>query len=190
MAAVLAPEVVITLLGPRWADVIVPFQILASGMFFRASYKMSDSLARATGAVYRRAWRQAIYALAVVGGSWIGQNWGINGLSFGVLIALVVNFTLMSQLSLDLVGLSAWRFIEAHGRAVLIGLVTLVMCWSVATWLRGLEFPPAIILLVGIVVPTVVIGGSLMWRRNLIGPEGKWVAATLHQFLTHKMSRP
>jgi uncharacterized membrane protein len=107
-----------------------------------------------------------------------------------VLIALVVNFTLMSQLSLDLVGLSAWRFIEAHGRAVLIGLVTLVMCWSVATWLRGLEFPPAIILLVGIVVPTVVIGGSLMWRRNLIGPEGKWVAATLHQFLTHKMSRP
>jgi PST family polysaccharide transporter len=189
MAVVLAPEVVMTVLGPRWVDVIGPFQILASGMFFRASYKMSDSLARATGAVYRRAWRQAIYALAVVGGSWVGQNWGINGLSFGVLTALVINFTLMSQLSLDLGGLSARRFIEAHGRPLLIGLVTLALCWSVATWLRGLVFPPAIVLLVGMMVPTVVVVGLLMWRRNLIGPEGRWLAATLQQFLTRRMSR-
>lgn len=189
MAAVLAPEVVLTVLGERWVDVIVPFQILASGMFFRASYKMSDSLARATGAVYRRAWRQAIYALAVVGGAWVGQNWGINGLSVGVLGALVINFTLMSQLSLDLSGLSAWRFIEAHVRAVLIGLATLALCWSVTAGVRGIGLPPPVVLMVGATVPTVIIGGSLLLWPGLIGPDGRWLASTLQQFLTRKMSR-
>src|SRR6202049_4068366 len=54
---VLAPELIAVLLGPDWDQVVLPFQILAVGMIFRASYKISDVLVRATGAVYRRAWR-------------------------------------------------------------------------------------------------------------------------------------
>ncbi|HEV8176828.1 MAG TPA: lipopolysaccharide biosynthesis protein, partial [Gemmatimonadales bacterium] len=75
----LAPEVVDVLLGPRWTAVVAPLQILTIGMLFRTSYKMSDSICRATGAVYRRAWRQVVYAVLVLGGSWIGSHWGVTG---------------------------------------------------------------------------------------------------------------
>ena len=65
-------------------EVVVPFRILALGMLFRTSYKMSDSLARATGSVYRRAWRQGIYAALVFGGAWVGQFWGVAGVAYGI----------------------------------------------------------------------------------------------------------
>ena len=65
----LAPEVVHILLGPKWTPVVAPFQVLAAGMMFRSNSKIADALARATGAVYRRAWRQILYATLVVGGA-------------------------------------------------------------------------------------------------------------------------
>src|SRR3989442_682732 len=68
LALVLAPEIVRVLLGPRWADVTAPFRVLVLGTLFRTSYKISDSLTRALGAVYRRAWRQWSYAALVFGG--------------------------------------------------------------------------------------------------------------------------
>src|SRR6185437_7222982 len=52
----LAPEVIRVALGPHWTAAVAPFQILGIGMLFRTSYKMSDSIARSTGVVYRRAW--------------------------------------------------------------------------------------------------------------------------------------
>jgi len=65
---VLAPEIVAILLGPNWHDVILPFQILAVGLLFRAN-KVNLVVAQATGAVYKRAWREGIYGLFVVIGS-------------------------------------------------------------------------------------------------------------------------
>jgi PST family polysaccharide transporter len=58
VAAIVAPELVSVAFGPRWAGLVAPFQVLALGMMFRVCYRMSDSLSRATGKVYRRAWRQ------------------------------------------------------------------------------------------------------------------------------------
>ena len=47
---ILAPELILVLLGRDWEAVILPFRILVLGMLFRASYKISDSLIRAMGA--------------------------------------------------------------------------------------------------------------------------------------------
>ena len=51
--AVLAPELVAVAFGSRWEALVAPFQVLALGVTFRTSYRMSDSLSRATGKVYR-----------------------------------------------------------------------------------------------------------------------------------------
>ncbi len=74
--------------------VVVPFQILALGMFFRTSYKLSDTIARATGAVYDRAWRQAVFAIAIAVGSLIGQLWGLPGVVLGVIAGVATNYFL------------------------------------------------------------------------------------------------
>src|SRR5262249_37148083 len=103
---VMAPELIHVLLGPKWGGVVTPFRIFAVGMILRTSYKMSDSMARATGSVYRRAWRQAIYAALVAAGAALGLRWGVSGVAFGVLAAIAVNFFLMAQLSVSVAGVS------------------------------------------------------------------------------------
>ena len=58
IAAVVAPELVAVAFGSRWADLVLPFQVLALGMMFRTGYRMSDSLSRAgryTGALGAKA---------------------------------------------------------------------------------------------------------------------------------------
>ncbi|MDQ1513906.1 MAG: hypothetical protein QOC59_1748, partial [Microbacteriaceae bacterium] len=62
MLFVLAPEVVRVLLGPRWEAVVLPLQVFALVLLPRTTYKISTSLTRATGAVYRAAWRTWLYA--------------------------------------------------------------------------------------------------------------------------------
>ena len=86
VVVLLGPEVIHVLLGGgnKWDDAIVPFQIFAAGLIFRTSYKISDSLARAMGTVYRRAWRQAVYAGAVIVGALIGTAFGLVWVAVGV----------------------------------------------------------------------------------------------------------
>src|SRR2546428_10592834 len=94
LVLILAPDIVYVLLGPKWGDVVLPFRILAIGTLFRTSYKVSDSLTRALGAVYRRAWREWTYAALVIGGAIIGQHWGLPGRAAAVLFALLANYLL------------------------------------------------------------------------------------------------
>jgi O-antigen/teichoic acid export membrane protein len=80
VSAVLAPELVAVAFGNRWDALVPAFQVLALGMMFRTSSRMSDSITRATGRVYRRAWRQAFYAVLVflgAGGGRRGGGWGV-----------------------------------------------------------------------------------------------------------------
>jgi PST family polysaccharide transporter len=120
----LAPEIIQFLLGSKWNAVVLPFQVLACSLVFRMNYKMSDSLARATGAVYRRAWRQLIYALLVIAGSYFGHFFGLYGVAVGVAFALVMNFLLMSHLSIQLTEINWFDIIKAHWNGIKLGVVT------------------------------------------------------------------
>ena len=180
----LAPEVIHVALGARWAAVVAPFQILAVGMLFRTSYKMSDSITRSTGAVYRRAWRQALYAGLVVGGAWIGQHWGIVGVAWGTLAALTVNFLMMAQLGLD-VGHLSWReFWRAHEPAVYLTAACAPVIWASATALRHWGLPPAAIVLTvsGLALGTALL---LVFRAPaaFLGPDGQWMLETMRTFI-------
>lgn len=132
----LAPEIVMVLLGSGWTEVVLPFQILACSLFFRMSYKMSDSLSRATGAVYRRAWRQVIYAVMVITGSYIGQFWGIYGVACGVAIALIGNFLFMAHLSLQLTNIKWFEMLKAHKQGVMSGIITGIVSHALVTLCR------------------------------------------------------
>lgn len=96
---VLAPEVVQLVLGEGWSAVVVPLQVFAVVLLPRASYKISGSLTRATGAVYRGAWRQWMYAAEVVVGCAIGAQWGVNGVAVGASVAIVLHFLVMLHFS-------------------------------------------------------------------------------------------
>jgi O-antigen/teichoic acid export membrane protein len=96
---VLAPEVVQVLLGDGWAAVVFPLQVFAVVLVPRTSYKISGSLTRATGAVYRAAWRQWLYAAEVFVGCAIGARWGVDGVAVGASVAIVLHFLTMLKFS-------------------------------------------------------------------------------------------
>lgn len=187
----LAPEVIHVALGSRWTAVVAPFQILAIGMLFRTSYKMSDSITRSTGAVYRRAWRQALYAVLVVGGAWIGQHWGIAGVAWGTLAALTVNFVMMAQLGLDVGHLSWSEFWRAHEPAVYLTMACAPVIWGSATLLRHWGLPPVAIV---ITVSLLAFGTALllMFRApaTFLGADGQWMLETMRSFIRKMRGSP
>ncbi len=189
----LGPELIEVLLGPRWMAAVAPFQILTIGMLFRTSCKMSDSLVRATGAVYRRALRQVLYAGFVLFGAWVGQHWGIAGVAWGVLAALTVNFVLMAELSLRVATISWSALWRAHLPAVRLTLASFPIVWAIATALRHWNMPPPVVL----IAATCTAAASMLalcWRAPhlFLGPDGLWVLEKLRAFLPQRLvaSRP
>ena len=138
----LAPELITVLFGPKWSGAVDPFRILSLGMLFRTSYKLSDSVARATGAVYQRAWRQGVYAVGVLAGASLGQPWGLNGVAVGVLFAILLNFLLMAELSLRLIGMNWKDFWAAHTPALPLTAACGCSVWFFADLMRESRFPP------------------------------------------------
>jgi PST family polysaccharide transporter len=180
VAAVLAPELVTVAFGSRWAGLVAPFQVLALGMMFRTCYRMSDSLSRATGKVYRRAWRQGLFAGLVFFGALVGQTRGIVGVASGVLLAFFLNYLSMSQLSLQITQVSWGRFVQVQLPAVRLSLVVGTLTMATMLGMRQTGLPPAAALAAGVlaavgsglaaawVAPTLALGHEGVRARDLL----------------------
>jgi len=178
VAVILAPEAIHVLLGGghKWDDVIVPFQIFAAGLIFRTSYKISDSLARAMGTVYRRAWRQAVYAAAVVIGALIGTEFGLVWVAVGVTGAIVLNYVLMADLSLRTAPIGWGHFLLRQTRGLWLGLVTLAACLPTTLLLRGADAGNLLTLLGGTAASVLAL--LIAWRvapEWTLGDDGAWI---------------
>ncbi len=181
---VTAPEVVRLLLGPKWTGVVAPFQIFAAGMLLRTSYKISDAMVRAKGAVYRRAWRQAVYALCVLAAAWIGQRWGLSGVALGVTGAIAVNYVLMAHLSLNLTRLSWMAFWRAHLPGLCLGGVVGIESVAVVGALRNWGTPPALTVAGAGVLVLVSLPLLLWWAPDpFLGRDGSWMMRALAPYL-------
>lgn len=177
---IMAPQIVHVLLGTKWDEVIVPFQILSLGMTFRTSYKMSDSLSRATGAVYRRAWRQVIYAILVFLGSIVGAKWGVIGIAHGVVFAVTVNFILMVHLSLRLIPLTLKDFLKLHISPIRLSIIIFIGLQLLCYIQRLIHLSEPIFLTTAILVSCMLILYSC-WKfpAFFLREEGLWILSYL-----------
>jgi len=176
LSVILAPEIIRIFLGENWSDVILPFQILALGMLFRTSNKMSDSLARAKGAVYNRAWRQALFAIAVFVGAWVGSYGGLPGVAFGVLLANLLNYCLMAQLSLKILSMSWKEFFKAQISSLWFAMFSFVLVGSLVFFLRIASISAVIIVLFSVLLFGLLIL-LVLWLKPslLLGSDGIWM---------------
>ncbi|CDX14000.1 Polysaccharide biosynthesis protein [Mesorhizobium sp. ORS 3324] len=142
VVAIVAPELVRVILGRGWDGAVAPLQVLAFSMLFRTSYKLSDSVSRATGTVYARAWRQAVFTIGVFVGAFIGQLWGVEGVAFGVGMAFGINFFLMAQLSLRVTAMTWREFVVAHLPGLALAGALGAGVWAFVGWLREFRLPP------------------------------------------------
>jgi len=188
---ILAPEIVDLLLGAQWTMAVGPLRVLALGTMLRTSYKISDSLARALGAVYKRAWRQWVYAALAVGGGIIGQQWGIVGVAAGVLVALLTNYILMAQLSLRLIDMPWGEFLAAHGAGIRTSAFLAPLVWLVAHTGRAvLDLPSALTLILSL--GAAGMGCVLLYVVSpalLLGEDSQWLLDRLGRVVSNRLRR-
>ena len=174
-------ELVRFILGKGWDDAVPAFQILGSVLLFRASYKISGELVRACGAIYADAWRQVVYAGAVLAGGLFGARWGLAGVSVGVAAAIILNFILMTDLGRRLTHLSWAEVLRAHWPAVLLAVVSGAACLG-AEWLaRRWGLGDILTVLVATASAGLAGAGLLLRWPRLLGPDGLWLVGALRE---------
>ena len=175
-----ASEIVEVLLGPKWGDTVIPFQILALGVVARGSYKIDDSLAKALGAMYRRSARDAVYAAGVVLGSMIGLRWGLAGVAVGVLAAVLMNYILALQMSKNLLNCSWSQIIKALSPAIYPTVVVAVVATFVRSSLHAYGLPAWFILGATTLTSGLILIGLFSVQPQILGLYG---TQTLKRFL-------
>lgn len=118
-----AEEVIVTLFGKRWLHIVPVVSVLSLGVFFRTAYKCADTLVKSLGAVYRHAFRQALYTTLVVVGSLIGaQLLGLTGVAWAVVLAVAVHYGVITQLAVQMTGVRWIEIAKAHLPAAWVSL--------------------------------------------------------------------
>ena len=185
---VLAPEIVSVVLGDQWNNVTSVLRILSLGVFFRMGYKFGGSVARARGRVFQIAWRQCVYAAAVVGGAWLGA-WllDLRGVAYAVLVALVLIFVLLMDLALRVTRVSCGALVRLHVPPLLLACVIFMVAEFTAWALRQLGAPDLVTLIVvsgaSLLVAT---GAARLLPAVFLGDEGVSGVQTMGKFFAER----
>jgi len=162
IAVVLSRDVVITVLGDEWVPMHTCFAILGVGVFLRTASRIADGVARASGAVGALAGRKFVFAAAVLAGSVIGKQAGINGVAWGVLGALLVNLALTMQLAIRLTDASVAAILRAHAPAIIAAAIAGTAAAG-ARWSGGIaDLPSAATVALAVALAG---GGLIAWLR-------------------------
>jgi len=132
----IAPEIIGTLLGPNWSASILPFRILLLTVICRIFINISDTLMRATGAVYASAVRKVIIAFVIICCSWIGQFWGLNAVAIAVDVAIVIGYALTIQLSIKIIGCKLSDYLKIYKHGLMIGCILCLIIYPIVMLLR------------------------------------------------------
>jgi PST family polysaccharide transporter len=183
ISALLAPEIVYILLGPRWEAVIIPFQILSLCIVFRIGHKVCEALVRARGAVYRLAWTQWAYTIFVTVGAYLGHFAGLPGVAAGVAIAVTTNFILVLSLVASLSGLSYSAIGAVLLRHLVIASTTSFVALAEITFLRTLGLHEFLRLMIACGSVALIYASAWILRPSVFGDEGDLFKSILGKYL-------
>lgn len=120
--------------GEKWSGAIKVLQILCIAGFFRVITNSSGAVVKATGKVYKEAWRQLVFAVLVIAGALIGYKYGIEGVGIAVVISSLWFYLSMAQLTLKIANITWIEFFKAQipGLVILsiitaLSLITLLL---------------------------------------------------------------
>lgn len=173
--SILAPEVVGVVLGGKWSEVVAPFQFMALGLFFRSGYNVGAAVSKGAGAVHRLAVRQWIYPVLIVVAAWLGAARGVTGIAGAVLVAIVLHFLMVTQLSLRCSSLTWKEFLVAHMPALTLAALLGASTWGVREVLESLHATDFVVL-AGSLGAEGVLALILMrlFPRFVLGRDGIW----------------
>lgn len=190
LLALLAPEIILFVLGENWTAVILPFTWLSAASYFRLGAKISSSLQRAKGAIRPMVTSQIIYAVLVIGGCLLTYPFGLVVLSQAVAVSVILFYIVVSVNACRLVEIGAFEFLRAHVPGALLAMLTVMICYPLTSAARLHELSPfAILAIVGCALG--VLGILLLISRPawLIGQVSADMARTASAQLSAKARR-
>lgn len=182
---IFASEIVLGLLGQNWISAVGPVKIYAFTLFFRTGYKISDSLSRALGAVYKRALRQFIYALMVAIGAYTGHFYGLTYIALGVSVAITMNFIIMTTLSLKLMNMRWIELLPTFGSIIIIEFILVIVSITARSIF---EFLPTVFMIffVSISVGTLYIILVFVYYKKIVSVDEKEMIDSLAKIIYSK----
>lgn len=173
--AAMGQEIVMILLGPKWGEAVIPFQILLLSLPFRTAYKLTSTLLRASGYVYTLALWQWIYAGSVVCGAFAGAPFGIIGVACGVSAAITLNFWVGLVFARAARRVSIVDIMAAIMRHIAVSMVLFVAVLGVHYAGAKYELLSILTVLSGAIVSVCIM--LLVWlcAPRLLGEEGQWL---------------
>ncbi len=177
----LAKEIVWTLFGGGWSAIVPVVTILSFGVFFRTAYKCSDTVVRSLGAVYRYAALQGVYTIMIVGGSLLGSSLaGLNGVAVAVVLAVGINYLLLTRLAASFLSLSVRQVAHPHLPGIWVSVWVGLLLTGILPVLRGLEIPPVSVVLLATILSLLVGVLALAWAPTPV--RATMIPAALRRF--------
>ncbi len=168
---VFARPIIHLLLGVRWDEMVLPFQIFCTGMYFRLALKLPEAALQAVGRLRLATALNVVYVGLIAAGSSVGVAHGLPGVALGVSLALLVNFLMLSLFARHWVRFSAADFFRAHLPGLNIAVVCLLAGLGCTQALRNQA--DIVILLVGLSVSALVVLVSIrIAPRLMLGASG------------------
>lgn len=190
LLALLAPEVVTFLLGPRWGAVIAPFGVLSAVTYLRLGAKVGGSLQRAKAATGPMITNQITYAACVVGGCLIAYPYGLVAVSTAVSIGVAINYCGVNYNACRLSEVGLSTFLRSHAHAALLALVFTLVALPVVLVMRA-QGAAAIVVLTTTGAAVTALGVVLVWLqpRWLLGDVVVELLGDVRRTLSQRRSR-
>lgn len=116
-----APEIINVLYGEQWTGAIKSFQIMSLGGIFYALFAPFGSVLVAYGKTRLYLSVQTIYSLLLLVLTLVGVNYGIEGVSIGVVVSLFIVLNACVYFVKDTITLSTREFIHSLSLPLFIG---------------------------------------------------------------------
>jgi O-antigen/teichoic acid export membrane protein len=164
-----AKELVVTVLGQKWMDAVVPIIVFSAVIYFRVGYRVCGAVTLATGRSYRMASMQIIYMALVASFAFFSAPYGVNAVAFAVSGAIATSFMIYAAISCRMTGLSALDFALVHVPPVAFAAAVFATGSAVKMLLTG--SPDYLVLATGLLVigtlsvVTVYLRASLLFGR-------------------------
>src|SRR5690554_3567526 len=130
-----AKPIVRIILGDQWDSSIPIVEAMSVIVFFLITTRISSTITKSLGDVYRRAWRTLFYAILILFSVYIGSQWGVVGVATAVVLCKIIDYTLAFTQVASLTPVKYLQFLEAHVLGVLLFVVYFVIYWGVTNYI-------------------------------------------------------
>lgn len=176
VVAISSESIINVLLGSKWVEAIPILQVLSLAMFFRSAQRVSTATLRAKGLVYRSALIQFVYFLMILAAVFLGEGWGIFGVSCFVSLAIFFNFLLVTYYAAKVIELPLSGILKPIMSALPLTIVLSLFSYGAQWFAYNMGFGHfSALFLIGVVVVLLLIILINLFPKLMLGRDGEWL---------------